>query len=108
MVLFGPVVRALTMMAARHHPSSPAAQPVAYEYTAPGESGGGSITVSLDGEQPYYTRASPGTSSDQWPNAIIGLNAGLIAYPQWPEVVATAFILDIPFATTEITRRYVT
>ncbi|KAG9017288.1 hypothetical protein FRB95_012019 [Tulasnella sp. JGI-2019a] len=108
LVMYGPAVHDVVQKAKKTRPQSLAAlaspsAPV-YTYTAPEESGSGTIKICIDGRnsewpvaQPELTDFSPG----RMPSALVACNAGILSYPAWSRVIAWCTITGVPFAVTE-------
>lgn len=97
----------MTLHSGRHfsdttNPSlvSKAKEDVIYTYTAPSSLGGGSLRIVLWGGGPNWTPDVLRFGAP-FPDAIIGLNAGLAAYAEWQSVVVSSRAFGIPFAVTE-------
>ncbi|KAJ7611312.1 hypothetical protein FB45DRAFT_1120060 [Roridomyces roridus] len=116
LTIFSPATEALLTGAKQHHPRSIAARdgPV-WEYTAPQSTGGGSIAISLYHAPPIppaarHMQLRPFTGawqrtvmmlSPKDPDAIVALNAGILSYSTWYEVVSCATMANFPFACTD-------
>jgi hypothetical protein len=74
---------------------------VVLDVQAPINVGGGRVRIKLDGTKEYFDSAS--SSGGGVPDAIVALNAGLGAYPQWADVLRVAVKDGIPFACTDTT-----
>ncbi|KAK0440765.1 hypothetical protein EV421DRAFT_762322 [Armillaria borealis] len=76
--------------------------PCAFEYTAPESLGSGTVRILLEGRASLYDPLSDPLFTSDPPDAIVALNAGLVAYPrQWYNVYIGALTKQIPFAITE-------
>ncbi|KAJ7448976.1 hypothetical protein FB451DRAFT_1147383 [Mycena latifolia] len=115
LTVFSPAAHGLLGHAKQRFPRSIAARdgPV-WEYTAPRPTGGGSIAISL-----YHPPPRPRNVALQlrpftgvWersvmmlapkdPDALVALNAGILSYSTWYEVVSCATMASIPFACTD-------
>ncbi|KAJ7510824.1 hypothetical protein B0H11DRAFT_2152257 [Mycena galericulata] len=118
LTIFSPATHTLLETATRQYPRSIAARagPV-WEYTAPRSTGGGSIAISLYRERPrppimldLPVKVRPFTGA--WdrsvhmftpadPTAVVALNAGILSYSTWWEVVCLCTGENIPFACTD-------
>ena len=109
----------LVKIARERYPGSLATKDTVWSYTAPKETGGGSISIKLWAEAEMWTRAVL-DEVEEYPDAIVAINAGLCAYDSWCDpifisavcvstfCVPSLFYLrglpnsaDIPFAITE-------
>ncbi|KAJ6565797.1 hypothetical protein DFH09DRAFT_1157049 [Mycena vulgaris] len=115
LTVFSPATHALLGRATQRHPRSIAARdgPV-WEYTAPRRTGGGSIAISLyhppprPRNLPMQLRPFKGAwersvmmLAPKDPDALVALNAGILSYSTWYEVVSCATMANIPFACTD-------
>lgn len=75
--------------------------PCAFEHTAPESLGAGTVRILLEGRTALYDPLNNPLFMNDPPDAIIALNAGLAAYPQWYSVYLGALMKQIPFAITE-------
>ncbi|KAJ7154330.1 hypothetical protein C8R43DRAFT_1186383 [Mycena crocata] len=120
LTVFSPATHALLTRAKQRSPRSIAARegPV-WEYTAPRTTGGGSIAISLyhPPPRPPMLRSHPAFKG-AWdrsvmmlapkdPDALIALNAGILSYSTWFEVVPCATMTNIPFACTDYAQQSV-
>lgn len=71
-----------------------------YKYTAPVSLGGGSIRIILWGGGPTWTPEVLRFGAP-FPDALIGLNAGLGAYQEWQSAIVSSRAYGIPFGVTE-------
>lgn len=86
LVFFGEAVYNLVKTAKQHHPGSLATQDIVWSYHAPKQSGQGAIRVKLYSKSATWTRQVPAGGDE--PDVLIGLNAGLMAYPvEWSEPI---------------------
>lgn len=74
---------------------------IVYSYTAPLSSGGSSIRIVLWGGGPIWTPDVLRFGAP-FPDAILGLNAGLAVHPEWQSTVVSSRAFGIPFAVTEM------
>ncbi|KAF7365824.1 hypothetical protein MVEN_00456500 [Mycena venus] len=116
LTVFSPATHDLLERAKQHYPRSIAARegPV-WEYTAPRPTGGGSIAISLYHAPPLPPIArqlqlrpfkgmwqrSVMMLAPKEPDALVALNAGILAHSTWHEVVSCATMANIPFACTD-------
>lgn len=61
---------------------------------------GGRIRVSLKGQHALFHEMKLPSA----PDAVIGLNAGLADYVEWPDTILRLLVLEIPFSFSEPTR----
>jgi hypothetical protein len=98
-IFFGGLIKSLLDIA-RKNPGSLAGQDTMYSYTAPIACGSSTFSAHLwrhdDG---FWTPQILGEHTE--PRAIIGLNAGLVNYPQWHPLLWAVYFGDIPFGVTE-------
>ncbi|KIJ45180.1 hypothetical protein M422DRAFT_207452 [Sphaerobolus stellatus SS14] len=73
---------------------------IVHTYTAPESLGGGSIRLLLWGGGPKWTPDVLRFGAP-FPDAIVGLNAGLAAYVEWQSAIVASRAFGIPFAVTE-------
>ncbi|KAJ7258375.1 hypothetical protein B0H12DRAFT_442969 [Mycena haematopus] len=104
---FSPAAHVLLKRAKQRYPRSIAARegPV-WEYTAPRLTGGGSIAISLYQAPPIppfngVWQNSVLEHAPKKPDALVALNAGILSYSTWYEVVRCATMKNIPFACTD-------
>ncbi|GLB39896.1 putative MYND finger [Lyophyllum shimeji] len=100
LVFFGPGVAKLLEKAHSNH-SCLASRPFVYMYKAPKVSGSGTIRIELSRSGAFYDGANMSSLRKQRPDAIIALDAGLCAYPEWRSVIFASRALAIPFAVTD-------
>lgn len=60
---------------------------------------GGRVRVSLKGQHALFHEIKPLSA----PDAVIGLNAGIADYVEWPETILRLLVLEIPFSFSEPT-----
>ncbi|KZS88092.1 hypothetical protein SISNIDRAFT_460149 [Sistotremastrum niveocremeum HHB9708] len=106
LIFFGNAVAKLIHRAQREHSNSLATREVVWEYKAPEISGGGSLKIQLHSKSGIWSAATferPDREIDLkgFPDALVGLNAGIVTYPEWTQPVNFAATFDIPFAITE-------
>ncbi|TFY73667.1 hypothetical protein EWM64_g10345 [Hericium alpestre] len=104
LTMFGKAAYDLVRMARKTKAGSVAAKDTVWSYTAPKVVGGGSIDVRLHAEGENWSRTvveNEVTGEVTMPDALIGLNAGLISYSTWQEPLMCSHHLDIPFAVTD-------
>ncbi|KAJ7676429.1 hypothetical protein B0H17DRAFT_1080023 [Mycena rosella] len=120
LTIFSPATHALSGEAKQRYPLSIAARegPV-WEYTAPRSTGGGSIALSLyhpppRPSMPRTLRPFTGVwdrsvmmLSRTDPDAIVALNARILSYSTWHEVVTCCAIGNFPFACTDYAQQTV-
>ncbi|KAF8144672.1 hypothetical protein K438DRAFT_1922363 [Mycena galopus ATCC 62051] len=119
LTVFSPATHNLLLHAKQHYPRSIAARerPI-WEYTAPRPTGGGSITISLYHAPPTPPNVSLRPFKGAWersvmmlapkdPNALVALNAGILSYSTWHEVISCATMANIPFACTDYAQQSV-
>ncbi|KDQ11803.1 hypothetical protein BOTBODRAFT_113878 [Botryobasidium botryosum FD-172 SS1] len=100
LTLFGESVYELVQTARKNHPGSLATQDIVWSYTAPKKTGQGSIKIKLYPDAKLWDRhVLVGIGSE--PDAMVALDAGLMAYPTWQEPIQMSTVLNIPFAVTE-------
>ncbi|EDR04547.1 uncharacterized protein LACBIDRAFT_304320 [Laccaria bicolor S238N-H82] len=99
LIFFGKVVHDLVITARKRYPGSLATKDTVWNYTAPKETGGGSISIKLWAEAELWTRAV--LDAGEYPDAIVAINAGLCAYESWADPILITAAGDIPFAITE-------
>jgi len=99
LVFFGEPVQNLVQQAKKDLPGSLATKNIVWSYTAPEETGKGSIEIELYSEGASWTRLVP--ANERVPDAMVGLNAGLVSYRGWSEPILMSAILGIPFGVTE-------
>ncbi|KAJ6609643.1 hypothetical protein B0H10DRAFT_2193778 [Mycena sp. CBHHK59/15] len=115
LTVFSPAAHDLLGHAKQRYPRSIAARdgPV-WEYTAPRPTGGGSIAISLYHAPPrplnVPLQLRPFTGvwersvmmlAPKDPDALVALNAGILSYSTWYEVVSCATMANIPLACTD-------
>lgn len=104
--MYGPAVRDIVEHAKKTAPGSLAAKsspssPV-FSYTAPKESGSGSINIYLEGRHADWPVGLPDMADfGGMPHALVAPNAGLLSYPAWGRVIVYCIMMDLPFAVTE-------
>lgn len=101
-VFYGAAVRSLVLHARKSAPRSPAALPTTYSYRAPKSVGESTFTAKLFAEDDDWKH--PGALL---PDAIVGMNAGLVSDPGWQPVLiyATGSVplpLDPPLSLTPL------
>jgi hypothetical protein len=67
-------------MAHKRHTGSLATKKTVWRYTAPESTGGGSIEIKLYSKSEHWTED---VLEELKPDALVGLNAGLISYGAW-------------------------
>ncbi|KAJ7036262.1 hypothetical protein C8F04DRAFT_954028 [Mycena alexandri] len=113
LTVFSPATHSLLAYAEQRYPRPIAARegPV-WEYTAPRATGGGSIAISLYHAPPLPPIPQLRPFTGVWqrsvvmlapkdPDALVALNAGILSYSTWHEVVLCATMANIPFACTD-------
>jgi hypothetical protein len=72
-----------------------------FSYTAPLESGSGSIKIYLHGSNDNWEYEAAKQHGDGHVDALIALNGGLASYKEWLMPIRMACLYSIPFASTE-------
>ncbi|KAL6303860.1 hypothetical protein BKA93DRAFT_734251 [Sparassis latifolia] len=98
LVFFGKAVYDLVRSARQKYPGSLATQDIVWSYTSPKKAGGGSVVIKLYSQGEAWTR---GVAKESPPDALVGLNAGLLNYTTWSDPVIFSAVLNIPFAITD-------
>ncbi|KAH9939853.1 hypothetical protein B0H21DRAFT_29837 [Amylocystis lapponica] len=96
-VFFGKAVSDLVSTARQKHPGSLATKDIVWSYFAPEVTGGGSIKIKLHSQSETWTPQAIGPK----PDALVGLNAGLLSYSEWCAPTYMSATLEIPFAVTD-------
>ena len=94
--VFGKPAFDLVHRARKNDPDSVATNDIVWSYTAPRKCGGGSINIKLHAKDENWTRTTLGPSGpDDIPQAMIGLNAGLLSYRNWgdPIIFSSLFVI---------------
>ncbi|TDL14292.1 hypothetical protein BD410DRAFT_833121 [Rickenella mellea] len=99
LIMFGQRAYQLTTLA---KPPVLASKEYVFEYTAPAEYGSGTLRIRFDKTGPFwdpktllFNRPYP------YPDALIGLNAGISCHEQWRPVLPISRSLKIPFGVTD-------
>lgn len=94
-----PAVKRLVKMAGPSHPKSHLMTCGEYvtDKTAPG---GGRVRVALKGRHALFHNIKLSTL----PDAVVGLNAGITEYPEWPKTIMTLLEREIPFSFSDSTK----
>ncbi|KAF9243942.1 PAXNEB protein-domain-containing protein [Melanogaster broomeanus] len=71
-----------------------------YAYTSPATMGGSTLSIYLHGEHENWDPRFMSTSDDI-PDAIVALNAGLLSYKAWAYVIIFCHMENKPFGVTE-------
>ncbi|KAF9229504.1 hypothetical protein BS17DRAFT_771549 [Gyrodon lividus] len=71
-----------------------------YTYTSPASMGGSTLLIYLHGEHENWDPRFASITDDT-PDAIVALNAGLLAYKAWAYVILYCHIENMPFGVTE-------
>ncbi|TFY74497.1 hypothetical protein EWM64_g9515 [Hericium alpestre] len=100
LVIYGKAAYDLVQMACKDFPQSIATRDIVWSYTAPKKTGGGSIEIRLAGDSDTWSRHDI-IDKRKRPDALLGLNAGLLSYTTWSEPMQFSHILSIPFAVTD-------
>ncbi|TFY75017.1 hypothetical protein EWM64_g8996 [Hericium alpestre] len=100
LVVYGKAAYDLVQMARKDFPQSIATRDIVWSYTAPKKTGGGSIEIRLAGDSDTWSRHDI-IDERKRPDALLGLNAGLLSYTTWSEPMQLSHILSIPFAVTD-------
>ncbi|TDL15667.1 hypothetical protein BD410DRAFT_853351, partial [Rickenella mellea] len=103
LILFGQRAYQLTTLA---KPPSLASGDYVFTYTAPPEYGSGTLRIRLDKTGPFWDPTT--LLSDRpypYPDALIGLNAGISCHEQWRPVLSISRTLKIPFGVTDFNRQ---
>jgi hypothetical protein len=97
--LVSPAVKHLVYKALRGYPKSHLATCGGYviDKTAPN---GGRVRVALKGRHAFFHEIKLSSV----PDAVIGLNAGIADYVEWPDTVMRLLALEIPFSFSEPTQ----
>jgi len=90
------VAQDLVKIARKRYPGSLATKDTVWSYTAPKETGGGSISIKLWAEAEIWTRAV--LDVGEYPDAIVAINAGLCAYENWSDPIYTTAVCVSTFA----------
>jgi hypothetical protein len=90
------VVKDLVKIAQKRYPGSLATKDTVWSYTAPKETGGGSISIKLWAEAEMWTRAV--LDVGEYPDAIVAINAGLCAYESWSDPIYISAVCVCTFA----------
>ncbi|KZP24589.1 hypothetical protein FIBSPDRAFT_918746 [Athelia psychrophila] len=102
LLIFGKPAHDLAHKARKSHPGSIASNDIVWSYTAPLECGGGSINIRLYSKAENWTRSALGaTKLEHVPDAMVGLNAGILNYRSWRDPILMSAFESIPFAVTE-------
>ncbi|KAF8579872.1 hypothetical protein K439DRAFT_1648355 [Ramaria rubella] len=102
LTLFGQPVYDLVHEARKHFPGSLATQSTVWSYTAPKQTGRGSISIKLYAEAETWTKqVLLNARGNDSPHAMIGLNAGLLSYTAWGDPIMFNVLGRVPFAITE-------
>ncbi|TFK73086.1 hypothetical protein BDN72DRAFT_762426 [Pluteus cervinus] len=98
--IFGKAAYNLIQLAKQSYPNSIAAKNPVWEYTAPDSVGGSTININLYDKAENWTRQAI-VDEDKFPDAMIGLNAGLLSDNNWGDPMMFSALLEIPFAITD-------
>jgi hypothetical protein len=79
-IVFGKPAFELVNIAHMRHKGSLATKETVWSYTAPESTGGSSIEIKLYSKSESWTKH---VLEELKPDALIGLNAGLLTYPAW-------------------------
>ena len=71
-----------------------------YTYKAPLSMGQSTLAIYLDGEHENWDPRFP-SITDNLPDAIVALNAGLLSYKAWATVILFCLVEEMPFGVTE-------
>lgn len=91
--MFGKPARDLVLKARQKYLGSNATNDVVWSYTAPRKCGGGSIKIKLHSKDENWSRSDLGDA----PDAMIGLNAGLLNYRSWSDPILFSALFVVPF-----------
>jgi hypothetical protein len=103
MTLFGVAVHSLVKKAKKNSIAMKAKQnqPV-YTYTSPASCGASTLSIFLYGDHENWDPQHPFIRYiHNKPDAVVGLNAGLINYPAWQSVILYRHMYNESFAVTE-------
>jgi hypothetical protein len=94
LVLFGKPGHDLVHWARKEYPGCIATNDIVWQYTAPRKSGGGSIKIRIHSKDEIWNRNV--AQSGPLPDVMVGLNAGIMAYQTWAEVVFISTLFVAP------------
>ena len=93
LVFFGKPGYDLVHWARKEYPGCIATNDIVWNYTAPRKSGGGSIKIQIHSKDENWNR---NVAQSSLPDVMVGLNAGIMAYHTWAEVVLISTLFVVP------------